>query len=148
MAFWSGGNVTVHGCEARMKRYLGCILMSCLSQAWASPAAQVFVSFSMPPQLLRQTLIDSAHLHIPAILNGLHHNSMKETALKVMALSQNIPGLNLQIDPTQFERFGINKVPALIVSNGDQFDVIYGNLPLREALSRITDHQTAGAHHA
>ena len=148
MVFWCGENVTVHGCETNMKRYLGFILMICLSQTWASPEAQVFVSFSMPPQLLRQTLIDSAHLHIPAILNGLHHNSMKETALKVMALSKDIPGLNVQIDPTQFERFGIHQVPALVVSNGNQFDVIYGNLPLREALSRMTHHQTAGARHA
>lgn len=131
-----------------MNRTLGCILMIFLSQTWASSTAQVFVSFSMPSQLLRQTLMDGAHLHIPVILNGLHHNSMKETAQKVMALSQDIPGLNLQIDPTQFERFGIHQVPALVVSEGAQFDVIYGNLPLKDALSRITHHRRVRDGHA
>ena len=39
----------------------------------ASPNVQVFVSFSMPENLLKQTLSESARLHIPAILNGLYH---------------------------------------------------------------------------
>src|SRR5687768_17347107 len=105
----------------------------------------VFVSFSMPVQLLEETLKDSTRLHIPVYLNGLHHNSMPETALKVMALSKVIPNLNLQIDPAAFEKFRIDKVPALVVAKDNKFDVIYGHLPLSEGLQRITDSgETAG----
>lgn len=115
---------------------LGCLANTVLFAATVS----VFVSFSMPGRLLEETLKESSRLHIPAYLNGLHHNSMKDTALKVMELSQRIPDLNLAIDPTLFERFGIQQVPALVVDEGYAFDVIYGHLTLQEGLSRIAGH--------
>lgn len=97
----------------------------------------VFVSFAMPETLMIETLQECERLHVPAILNGLYQNSMPETAKKVMALSNQIPNLSLQIDPTAFERFNIHQVPALVMSRGDCFDVIYGTLPLAEGLDRI-----------
>lgn len=115
------------------------IILFFFKSVCATQAISVFVSFSMPEKLLEDTLKDCARLNIPAYLNGLHHNSMSEMAEKVMALSEHVPGLNLQIDPTAFERFGINQVPALVVSKGANFDVIYGNLSLDEGLQRIID---------
>ncbi|HHF7368352.1 TPA: type-F conjugative transfer system pilin assembly protein TrbC [Legionella bozemanae] len=115
---------------------LGCLANTVLFAATVS----VFVSFSMPGRLLEETLKESSRLHIPAYLNGLHHNSMKDTALKVMELSQRIPDLNLAIDPTLFERFGIQQVPALVVAEEKKFDVIYGHLTLQEGLSWIAGH--------
>lgn len=100
----------------------------------------VFVSFSMPDRFLEETLKESSRLHIPVYLNGLHHNSMRDTALKIMELSQHIPNLNLAIDPTLFERFGIQQVPALVVEDEQNFDVIYGHLTIQEGLSRIAGH--------
>ncbi|RUR10015.1 type-F conjugative transfer system pilin assembly protein TrbC [Legionella septentrionalis] len=105
----------------------------------SSFAAQisVLVSFSMPETLLQETLKESAQLNIPAYINGLYRDSMSETALKVMALSKRIPNLNLNIDPTKFERFGIHQVPALVVDDGKNFDVIYGHLTIQEGLTRM-----------
>lgn len=122
-----------------MRSLMTLLLLFFLKQVIAMPFVQAFVSFSMPEKLLEDTLKDCARLNIPAYLNGLHHNSMSETAVKVMVLSEHVPGLNLQIDPTAFERFGINQVPALVVSKGAHFDVIYGNLSLDEGLQRIID---------
>lgn len=112
---------------------IGCVIMT------SSFAVQlsVFVSFSMPETLLRETLKESAQRNIPAYLNGLYRDSMSETALKVMALNKRIPNLNLAIDPTLFERFGIQKVPALVVDDGKAFDVIYGHLTIQEGLARM-----------
>ena len=93
------------------------LLWTLASGAFSSPVIQVFVSFSMPEQLLTQTLTESAKLRIPAMLNGLYHNSMPETAKKVLALTNQIPDLNLQIDPTAFERYGIQQLPALVISD-------------------------------
>ncbi|QLZ68946.1 hypothetical protein FOLKNPGA_01726 [Legionella sp. PC1000] len=114
------------------------LLLGCLTNTvlFASTVS-VFVSFSMPDNLLEETLKESSRLQIPAYLNGLYHDSMQDTALKVMELSKHIPNLNLAIDPTLFERFGIQQVPALVVDEGKTFDVIYGHLPLHEGLSRI-----------
>lgn len=50
-------------------------------------------------------------------------------------LSNSLP--NVQIDPTAFEQYGIQQVPALVVDKGDCFDVIYGNLPIDESLRRL-----------
>ncbi|HAT2150935.1 TPA: type-F conjugative transfer system pilin assembly protein TrbC [Legionella pneumophila] len=116
----------------------GLLLLGCLVMT-SSFAVQVsvFVSFSMLETLLQDTLKESAQLHIPVYLNGLYHNSMNETAQKMMVLSQHIPNLNLNIDPTLFERFGINQVPALVVDDGKNFDVIYGHLRIQEGLARM-----------
>lgn len=109
-----------------------------------SVKAYVFVSFSMPEQLLSETLDESARLHIPALLNGLIANSMPETVKKFHTLSKSVPELNLQIDPTAFERFGIKQVPALVVEHKGKFDVLYGNLTLKEGLLRIASEGENG----
>ena len=101
---------------------------------------QVFVSFSMPERLLEETLAESARLHIPANLNGLVNDSMPETIAKIVALTERVPDLSLQIDPTAFERYNITQVPALVVDTGDCFDVLYGTRTLTEGLNRIAYH--------
>jgi len=110
----------------------------------AAAEIAVFVSFSMPEQLLQETLSEASRLHFPVYLNGLYHNSMQETAIKLLRLSQQIPNLSLQIDPTRFERFAISQVPALVVARGKAFDVLYGHLSLREGLLRIADKGGCG----
>ena len=120
------------------------VMIFVMSNAIASVTAEVFVSFSMPSLLLEQTLTESARLHIPAVLNGLIDNSMPKTIQRIDALTKVVPNLNLQIDPTAFERFGIQFVPALVVDNGRDFDVLYGNLSLSDGLMRIAGHGDSG----
>ena len=123
-----------------MKIVMTIFMLFLLKSVDATSIPQVFVSFSMPEQLLQETLSESARLHIPAVLNGLYQNSMPKTVAKIMALSKVVPNLNLQIDPTAFARFKIQQVPALVVSSDTGFDVMYGNLTLTEALKRIATH--------
>lgn len=124
--------------------FIGVVLSTLLQTALAAPQLQVFVSFSMPEILLEQTLDEAARLHIPAYLNGLYHNSMPETAKKILTLANKVPALNLAIDPTAFERFGITQVPALVVESAQGFDVLYGNLTLTEGLLRIANRGDSG----
>lgn len=123
---------------------LAFVLGLSMNSAMAQQNVVVFVSFSMPELLLEQTLSESARLHIPAVLNGLIDNSMPATVRRIQALLITIPNLNLQIDPTAFERFGIKQVPALVVENGQAFDVLYGNLSLKDGLMRIEGHGESG----
>src|SRR5437867_12995748 len=90
----------------------------------------VFVSFSMPEELLQSTLKEAANLQIPAVLRGFHQGSMSDTMKKLFTLAKQIPHLGMQIDPELFERFSIKKVPAVVVSLGDRFDVVYGNVSI------------------
>lgn len=123
--------------KSRFKSLLGVALSFWMSQIYSATPAQVFVSFSMPEHLLKEVLRDCARMHVPAMLNGLHENSMPKTVKKIILLAKDVPNLNLQIDPTAFEKFGIHQVPALVISRGKQFDVIYGHLTIREGLERI-----------
>lgn len=93
----------------------------------------------MPEKLLLETLQDCKRLKLDANLNGLHQNSMLQTSQKIMSLSNLLSNSlpNVQIDPTAFERYGIQQVPALVVDTGNCFDVIYGNSPIDEGLRRI-----------
>jgi conjugal transfer pilus assembly protein TrbC len=131
-----------------LKKTIAVVLSWITNTVLHATTLSVFVSFSMPTKLLEETLLESARLKIPAYLNGLYHDSMPETAGKIMQLSQHIPHLNLQIDPTAFERYDIKQVPALVVEHNKRFDVIYGNLTLEEGLARIKDIGESGFSHA
>lgn len=98
----------------------------------------VMVSFSMPETLLQATLKDAAAHQIPAVLNGLHKDSMPKTLKKIYRLSQQIPNLILQIDPTAFERFSVQKVPAFVLERNERFDVVYGNITVERAFDEIS----------
>lgn len=140
MGFWCGENETVRFFKQEFVMLRKGILLLIGSVIMASSFAvqvSVLVSFSMPDTLLQETLKESAELNIPAYINGLYRDSMSETALKVMTLSKRIPNLNLNIDPTLFERFDIHQVPALVVDDGKNFDVIYGHLTIQEGLTRM-----------
>lgn len=120
------------------------MFLSFFKLACAAQTISVFVSFSMPEQLMIETLSESARLHIPAVLNGLIDNSMLKTIKKIQMLSKAVPNLDLQIDPTAFERFGIKQVPALVVEQRGTFDVLYGNLALKEGLMRLAKEGESG----
>lgn len=120
-----------------MKKLILVFILISSNASMAMATVHVFVSFSMPEPLLVQTLEEANNLNLPVYINGLHKNSMKKTAKKIMTYSKLVPDLNLQIDPTLFEKYDIHQVPAVVADNGQVFDVIYGNLKLKEALSRI-----------
>jgi conjugal transfer pilus assembly protein TrbC len=105
---------------------------------------QVFISFSMPKQLLIETIRDASKHQVPVVLNGFVNNAMQETMRRIAELTQEVPNLAFLIDPTAFERYAIHRVPAIVVSNTHCFDVIFGNLPLDESLRRIAAKGACG----
>lgn len=103
------------------------------------PKALYFVSFSIPEEGLKQTLPEAQRLGIPAVVNGLKNNDMRQTAETVFRLVREENNGGVQIDPTQFARFGITVVPSLVVVCGDKHDVIRGTLRIKAALERVVD---------
>ena len=120
-------------------KVLGILLCLVSLNAFSAQKVSVFISFSMPEKLLLETLQDCRRLHLDVNLNGLYQNSMMQTSQKIMSLSNLLSNSlpNMQIDPTAFERYGIQQVPAVVVDTGECFDVIYGNLAIDESLRRI-----------
>lgn len=103
------------------------------------PKALYFVSFSIPEEGLKQTLPEAQRLGIPAVVNGLKNNDMRQTAETVFRLVREENNGGVQIDPTQFARFGITVVPSLVVVCGDKHDVIRGTLRIKAALEKVVD---------
>lgn len=108
----------------------------------------IFVSFSMPKQSLKNWMRDAEKIHAPVVIRGLINNSFKETTKSMMELTKDNHG-GVQLDPTVFEYFHIDKVPAVVVTTNaacsqhqscpENYDVIYGDVTLRFALQKIAD---------
>ncbi|QST30866.1 type-F conjugative transfer system pilin assembly protein TrbC (plasmid) [Escherichia albertii] len=105
-------------------------------------AALVFVSFSMPPDELKQRVQDAAALNIPVVIRGMVNGDMRATANAVAGLVKESNTGGVQIDPTTFRKYGITAVPVLIVAcgnQGDKVDRLQGDLTLHQALKRVAE---------
>lgn len=111
------------------------------------PELFIFVSTSMPEQSLKQWVAQAEKAGGSLVLRGFIEDSPKKTVERVMDLF-GLEGKGISIDPERFQRFGINKVPAVVIllppSNPDleangssQFEVVYGDVPLEAALSGL-----------
>jgi len=106
------------------------LLASAQAPSNKAPAPILFVSFSMPETALRRYLEQAARLDATVVLRGFVGDSMKTTLERILGLlypdglptreeDARVPeayaGLSLAIDPTLYERFGITRVPALVL---------------------------------
>ncbi|EPC4028292.1 type-F conjugative transfer system pilin assembly protein TrbC [Aeromonas salmonicida] len=107
------------------------------SKAKPIPQAQYFVSFSIPEDGLKRLILDADAFGIPSTIRGMVNNDMRDTANAVLRLVKEDKRGGVQIDPKAFSTYGINAVPALIVTCDGRYDRIAGNLALREALTKI-----------
>lgn len=112
----------------------------------------VFVSFSMPDASLKALIEQGELAGAPVVLRGLVNNSIAETMATVRALydDDRSQESGAVIDPTLFQRFGIDQVPAVVVAEQaakactlddcatPKHVKIAGDVPLRYALERIS----------
>ena len=101
--------------------------------------AVYFISFSIPDEGLKRMLHETHRYGIPAMLRGLVNNDMKATTDAVMGLVKAGITEGVQIDPTLYSRYGIRSVPALVVRCKAGFDVIQGNIRLKQALEKVVE---------
>lgn len=111
------------------------ILAIALSQGAFCLTTSVFVSFSMPENLIEAVFKDASRHEIPVYLNGLIDDDMRKTLSRIFEYSQKYSNLSVQIDPYAFEKYQIKSVPALVVEKDGQFDVLYGNVTIDDGLS-------------
>ncbi|OAD97952.1 type-F conjugative transfer system pilin assembly protein TrbC [Pantoea sp. OXWO6B1] len=102
-----------------------------------TPRAVYFVSLGIPQEGLLPMLEDARRFGIPATIRGLVDNDFRKTASMMFDLSKKDKQAGVQIDPTLFRQYGIKAVPALVVTCGAEFDVIYGSLELKQALKEV-----------
>lgn len=103
--------------------------------------AAYFISFSIPEEGLKRMLRETRRYGIPATLRGMRDNDLKATADAVLSLVKDSVTDGVQIDPTLFTKYDIRSVPALVVYCRQGYDVIRGNLRVKQALEKVA---TAG----
>lgn len=116
--------------------------------------AILFVSFSMPKNLLVEMIDQANAYNIPVIIRGLVDNKVPKTLqaildVKSKALKEHKHFSGIGIDPVWFEQFAITAVPALVVTQrpancinqkicpNQPFDVVYGNQSIKTSLEAI-----------
>ena len=109
-----------------------------------SPHLYVFVSSSLPISSLVRIAQDAAALDAPLLIRGLVGTSLQETLLNLKDVVAQ--GATLEVDPLPFEAYGVEAVPAVVLTCGNRnegpFAILYGldasqALPyLRKALPR------------
>ena len=109
------------------------------AQGKPSEGALYFVSFSVPEEGLKRMLHETRQYGIPATLRGLVNNDMKATTDAVMRLVKDGVTDGVQIDPTLYSQYNIRSVPALVVRCKAGFDVVRGNIRLKQALEKVAE---------
>ncbi|PJZ05518.1 type-F conjugative transfer system pilin assembly protein TrbC [Pantoea rodasii] len=136
-----GTNITLpdaqQGRVAQMQNEIAAAQADQNSASRPAPRAVYFVSLGIPEKGLLPMLADARRFGIPATLRGLLNNDFRQTAEKMFELSKKDKQAGVQIDPTLYHQYGIKAVPALVVTCGGKFDVLYGSLPVQQALEEV-----------
>lgn len=109
------------------------------NQEKPAEGAIYFVSFSIPEEGLKRMLHETRQFGIPATLRGLVNNDMKTTADAVMQLVKDGVTDWMQIDPTLYAQYNIRSVPALVVRCQAGYDVVRGNIRVKQALEKVAE---------
>ncbi|CAO94963.1 Probable F pilus assembly protein TrbC (plasmid) [Erwinia tasmaniensis Et1/99] len=96
-----------------------------------------FLSFSIPNVGLLSMVNDAKKYGITPTMRGLVNNDFRETAKKSFELSKEDKDFGFIIDPFLFRDYGINAVPAMVITCGEKHDLVYGSLPVKEALGKV-----------
>ena len=98
----------------------------------------VFVSFSMPNNSIRELSLDTQKYGARLYLRGIFEKSFKKTAQKILEV--NNKGLALEINPNQFKKYKIDKVPTFVlVKDGEEISRLSGNVSLEYATSKLQE---------
>ena len=107
------------------------------NQEKPAEGALYFVSFSIPEEGLKRMLHETRQYGIPATLRGLVNNDMKTTTDAVLQLVKDGVTDGVQIDPTLYTQYGIRSVPSLVVRCQVGYDVVRGNIHVKQALEKV-----------
>lgn len=138
MGFWCGVNEIVRfykGSHLMFKKIVLILTIWLLQSVFSfASTTVVFVSFSMPQNLMDEVFKDASNHNVSVTLNGLIDDDFRKTLSGLFEFSKKYPNLSVQIDPYAFEKYHIDKVPALVVDDGVHHDVLYGNVKIEDGL--------------
>lgn len=106
----------------------------------------LFVSLGMPDSLLKQLLMEANREKVSVVIRGFYQDSFDATLKRLFELmpkdkmEKHFDGL--LINPLWFKQYHITTVPAVVMPYAhDDYDVIFGNITLNDALAMIRQHR-------
>jgi type-F conjugative transfer system pilin assembly protein TrbC len=91
-------------------------------------ALAVMISFSMPDALIKKYSQQAKEAGAVLLTRGLYQNSLTKTVSKAITVNPSMAAW--QIDPVQFRRFKVDKVPAIVlIDNNDAKTMTDGCAP-------------------
>jgi type-F conjugative transfer system pilin assembly protein TrbC len=147
IADWHRFNV-----DAMLSRYHGPLLPSKQKIPYNS-GLLIFISSSLPKPTLSALARQAGAAGGTLVLRGLVNNDFQQTVGFINTLAEQ-GAAGAKIDPTLFDLFGIEQVPAFVVLSGDvaacidaqcerplpRHDRLSGNVTTQFALQQIADH--------
>ncbi|MDD5056551.1 MAG: type-F conjugative transfer system pilin assembly protein TrbC [Sideroxydans sp.] len=82
----------------------------------------IFVSFSMPDEILRLYSTQAKEYGAKLVLRGMFENSLTKTKLR--GLEVNAAGAEWDIAPATFRKFKIERVPAIVIADATNESVL------------------------
>lgn len=114
----------------------------------AKPELYVFVSFSMPEEVLKAYGQDVDKAGGTLVIRGLIDSSFQKTTHKVSELvsKEQNNAMPMIVDPNLFKSYEVDKVPAVLIANtstdcvtrDSSYEVIYGVTTLSYALTELS----------
>ena len=108
------------------------------------PVLQIFVSSSMPKQLLKNYAKEAYLYNGVLVFRGLPNNSFRKLTNLVMDISDEKFPAPMQIDDEAFASFGIKAVPSIVLTSPnamfsqqtspEKFDKVAGSITIKAAL--------------
>jgi len=108
------------------------------------PALQIFVSSSMPKALLKNYALEAKKYGGVLVFRGLPDGSIHKLTEYLMEIVT-VETSAMQIDDEAFAAFGINSVPAIVLSKPEtifskekteaKFDKVIGNITIKASLA-------------
>lgn len=102
-------------------------------------AIQYFVSFSIPRSGLAIMLNNAAQFAVPVNIRGMINNDFRQTANTIFEMTKGSNKGGVQINPKAFRQYGIIAVPALVVTCGNEFDRVSGDIRIDGLLCKIAE---------
>lgn len=103
------------------------------------PAIQYFVSFSIPRSGLAVMLKNAARFAVPVNIRGMINNDFRQTVNTIFEITKGNNKGGVQINPEAFRLYGITAVPALVVTCGNTFDRVFGDIRIDGLLSKVAE---------
>ena len=105
-------------------------------QEFSDSSLYIFVSFSLPKEVLKALAIEAKQQNGVLVIRGLTQNSFIKTAKLLQEMGEGVV-----LDPTLFKEYNIHVVPTFVRKHTGGYQKIAGNVSLTYVLSRFREEE-------